>query len=98
MCQNNRVSEGFSVEVGVRQGCVMSPWLFNIYRDGYIREKKVGIRELGARLNVRSVEQPLMAGLYADDTVLSVESERMLQRIVGEYYRVFIIGYVKEES
>ncbi len=27
-------SESFAVEVGVRQGCVMSPWLFNIFMDG----------------------------------------------------------------
>ncbi len=27
------VRESFNVEVGVRQGCIMSPWLFNIYMD-----------------------------------------------------------------
>ncbi len=43
------MSESFNTEVGVRQGCVMSPWLFNIYMDGCIREMKVGVRELGAR-------------------------------------------------
>ncbi len=31
---NGELSESFNVEVGVRQGCVMSPWLFNIYMDG----------------------------------------------------------------
>ncbi len=32
---NGELSESFtrSVEVGVRQGYVMSPWLFNIYMD-----------------------------------------------------------------
>ncbi len=58
----------FSVELGVRQGCVMSPWLFIIYMDGYIREMKVGVWDWGARLNVRGVEQPLVAGLYAGDS------------------------------
>ncbi len=38
--------ESFKVEVGVRQGCLMSPWLFNIYMDGCIREMKVGVRVL----------------------------------------------------
>ncbi len=69
---------------GVRQGCVMSPWLFSIYMDGCIREMKVRVRDLGARLNVRGVEQPLVVDLYADDTVLLAESEGMLQRIVDE--------------
>ncbi len=66
----------------------MSPWLFSIYMDGCIREMKVGVRDLGARLNVRGVEQPLVVGLYADDTVLLAESEGMLQKIVDEFDRV----------
>ncbi len=60
---NEELSESFSVEVGVKQGCVMSPWLFYIYMDGCIKEMKVGVWDLGARLNVRGVEQPLLAGL-----------------------------------
>ncbi len=47
----------------------------------------MGERDFGARLNVRGVEQPLVAGLYADDTVLLDESEGMLQ-IVDEFERV----------
>ncbi len=31
-------NESFAVEVGVRQGCVMSPWLFNIFMDGLLYE------------------------------------------------------------
>ncbi len=54
--ENGELSESFSVEVGVRQGCVMSPWLFNIYMDGCIKEIKVGEWDLGARLNVKGVE------------------------------------------
>ncbi len=46
--------------------------------------------DLGARLNVRGGEQPLVAGLYADDSVLLAESEGMLQRIVDEFERVCI--------
>ncbi len=56
------------VEVDVRQGCVMSPWLFIIYMYGCIREMKVGVWDGGARLNVRGMEQPLVAGLYAGDS------------------------------
>ena len=42
----NDVSEWFPVNVGSRQGCVMSPWLFNVYMDGVVRE--VNVRMLGA--------------------------------------------------
>ncbi len=85
---NGELNESFNVEVGVRQGSVMSLCLFNIYMDGCTREMKVGVQDLGARLNVRGVEQPLVVGLYADDTVLLAESEGMLQRIVDEFDRV----------
>ena len=34
----NDVSEWFPVNVGLRQGCVMSLWLFNVYMDGVVRE------------------------------------------------------------
>ena len=39
----NDVSEWFLVNVGLRQGCVMSLWLFNVYMDGVVRE--VNVRE-----------------------------------------------------
>ena len=34
------------LNVGLRQGCVMSPWLFNVHVDGVVRE--VNVRVLGA--------------------------------------------------
>ncbi len=85
---NGELSESFNIEFGVRQGCVMSQRLFNIYMDGCIREMKVKVRDLGARLNVTGVEQPLVPGLYADDTVLLAETEGMLQGTVDETDRV----------
>ncbi len=33
--------------MGFRQGCVMSPWLFNIYMDGVMREMKGKVGEVG---------------------------------------------------
>ncbi len=50
---------------------------------------KVRVWDFGARLNVRGVEQPVVASLHADDTVLLAESEGMLQRIVDEFDRVY---------
>ncbi len=49
---------------------------------------KVRVRDLGARLNVRGVEQPVVVDLYADDTVLLGESEGMLQSTVDEFDRI----------
>ena len=37
----NDVSECFLVNVGLRQGCAMPPWFFNILMDGVVREMNV---------------------------------------------------------
>ena len=34
----NDISERFSVNVGVRQVCVLPPWYFNLYMDGSLME------------------------------------------------------------
>ncbi len=36
---SRETSEHFEIKVGLRQGCVMSPWLFNIYMDGVMRNE-----------------------------------------------------------
>ncbi len=47
-----KFSEGFAVEVGVRQRCAMSPWLFNIFVDGCMREIKCKVGNAGAKLRL----------------------------------------------
>ena len=44
------MSEWFPVNVGLRQGCVMSPWLFNVYADGVVREMNVKMLGKGLEL------------------------------------------------
>ena len=43
--EESGMSEWFDVNVDLSQGCVMSSWLFNMYRDGVVRE--VNERVLG---------------------------------------------------
>ena len=45
----NEVSEWIRVNVGLRQGCVMSPW-FNVYMDGVVREVNVRVHGKGLEL------------------------------------------------
>ena len=47
----NDVSEWFPVNVGLRHGCVMSPWLFNVYIDSVVG--KVNVRVLGKGLELQ---------------------------------------------
>ena len=71
--------EWFPVNVGLRQGCVMSPWLFNVYIDGVVREVNVRMLETGLDLqssngNMLEINQLL----FADDTALVADSEEKL--------------------
>ena len=85
----SEVSDWFPVKVGLRQGCVMSPWLFNVYMDGVVREVNVrasgrGVSVLGVNGAVCQVSQLL----FADDTALVADSEENLRKLVAEFGRV----------
>ena len=43
-------SQHFRIDSGVRQGYIMSPWLFNVYMDGVLKELKFGIGKKGSEL------------------------------------------------
>ena len=46
MCKSGKgVSEWFNLKVGLHQGYVMSPWLFNLFMDGVMKEFKANILE-----------------------------------------------------
>ena len=72
----NDVSEWFPVNVRLRQGCVMSSWLFNVYFDGVVLE--VNVRVLGKRLELLSANVGMFEInqlLFADDTALVADLE-----------------------
>ena len=71
------------------QGCVMSPWLFNVYMDGVVR--KVNVNVLGKGLELLSANGcrfEINQLLFAYDTALVAYSEEKLVRLVGEFGRV----------
>ena len=84
------VSEWFPVNIGLRQGCVMSPWLFNVYMEGVARE--VNARVFGKALEIMSVNGgrfEINQLLFADDTALVADLEQKLCRLVTEFGRVY---------
>ena len=72
----------FGVDRGLRQGCVMSPWLFNIYMDGVMREFKEKTSHCGAKLGKDNEKWRLSHILFADDVVIVGDSAEELQEMV----------------
>ena len=84
-----RVSESFEVRIGLRQGCVMSPWLFNVYMDGVVREVYSRVTGKGVRMRVDGESDWMLSQLlFADDTALVADSAEQLQCLVREFGRV----------
>lgn len=70
-------SEKFMVSQGVRQGCVLSPLLFNVYSEKLFQEA------LGESKDGISINGVLINNLrYADDTVLLADTSEGLQRLI----------------
>ena len=68
----------------------MSPWLFNVYMDGVVRE--VNARVLGKGLELLSANGgrfEINQLLFADDTALLAYSDEKLCRLVSEFGRVY---------
>ena len=88
------VREWFPVNVELRQGCVMSPWLFDVYMDGVVREVNhtmpSTIRVIGKGLELLSANGSrfeINLLLFADDTALVANSEKLC-RLVREFGRI----------
>ena len=67
----------------------MSPWLFNVYMDGVVRD--VNVRVLGKRLDLFSANGgrfEINQLLFADDTAQVADSEEKLCRLASEFSRV----------
>ena len=81
-------SEGFLINSVVRNGCIKSPWLFNVYMNAVMKEVKMGMGKRGVRFQEEGREWRLPGLLYADDLVLCGELEENLRAIVGHFAEV----------
>ena len=71
-------TDWFQIGKGVRQGCILSPCLFNLYAEYSMRNAELDEEQAGiniARRNINNLR-------YADDTTLMAESEEELKSLL----------------
>ena len=77
-------TDWFEIGNGIRQGCILSTCLFNLYAEYIMRNT---VEEAQARIKI--ARQNINNLRYADDTILMAESEEELKSLLMK---------VKEES
>ena len=78
-------TDWFQIGKGERQGCILSPCLFNLYAEYIMRNAGLEEAQAGIKIAGRNIHNLR----YADDTTLMAESEEELKSLLMK---------VKEES
>ena len=78
-------TDWFQIGKGARQGCILSPCLFNFYAEYIMRNAGLEETQAGIKIAGRNINNLR----YADDTILMAESEEELKSLLMK---------VKEES
>ena len=68
-------TDWFQIGEGVRQGCILSPCLFNFYAEYIMRNAGLEEAQAGIKIAGRNINNLR----YADDTTLMAESEEELK-------------------
>ena len=66
-------TDWFQIWKGVRQGCILSPCLFNFYAEYIIRNAGLDEAQAGLKIARRNISNLR----YADDTTLMAEGEEL---------------------
>ena len=77
-------TDWFQIGKGVHQGCILSPYLFNLYADYIMRNAGLEEAQAGIKIARRNINNLR----YTDDTTLRAESEELKSLLMK----------VKEES
>ena len=74
----HRTTDWFQIGKGVRQGCILSPCLFNLYAEYIMRNAGLEEAQAGLKISRRNINNLR----YADDTTLMAESEEELKNLL----------------
>ena len=81
----HETTDWFQIGKGVRQGCLLSPCLFNLYAEYIMRNARLNEAEAGIKIARRNINNLR----YVDDITFMAESEEELKSLLLK---------VKEES
>ena len=73
-------TDWFQIAKGVRQGCILSPCLFNLYAKYIMRNAGLDKAQAGIKIARRNISNLR----YADDTALMAESEELKNLLMKE--------------
>ena len=68
----------FHIGKGIRQGCILSPCLFNLYAEYIMKNAGLDETQAGIKIAKRNINNLR----YADDTTLIAESEEELNSLL----------------
>ena len=71
-------TDWFQIGKGVRQGCIVSPCLFNLYAEYIMRNAGLEKAQAGIKIAGKNITNLR----YADDTTLMAESEEELKSLL----------------
>ena len=71
-------TDWFQIGKGVREGCILSPCLFNLYAGNIMRNTGLEETQAGIKIAKRTINHLR----YADDTTLMAESEEELKSLL----------------
>ena len=72
------ITDWFQIGKGVRQGCILSPCLFNLYVEYIMLNTRLDEAQAGVKIVGRNINNLR----YADDTTLMAESEEELKSLL----------------
>ena len=76
--EETETTDSFQIGKGVHQGCILSPYLFNLYAEHIMQNARLDEAQAGIKIAEKNINNLR----YADDTNLTAESEEELKSLL----------------